>query len=464
MTPGAAEYELSARWQLLCDIYLPLKATGTFWRLSRPTKPREPSQGWKLHISATILEACDLFERVAPFLTSRDVRFKAPGSLADLINLNSGLKYGFWQVGKFLTVYPSTDAEAVGLARELHELTREFTPVAVPFDKRFLPGSSVFYRYGAFERVEMKNADGAILPAVRNLSGELVYDDCLKAVPEWLGDPFSKPAESAERDSTDEVTPLVTTYKVFSAVRQRGKGGTYRALDLSAAPPRFCIVKEGRRHGEVFWNGQDGFQLVCHEARVLGHLGKIYAGAPQFISSFEAHGNFYLVMEFVEGASLSSLMKRRRRRFSVRRILAFGAEIARIIEEIHRAGWVWNDCKPSNLIVTKDRRLRPIDFEGAYPIGQSAPFNWKSRRFSKPGKERPSSATDDLYALGAVLYFLLTGKFYDPGAPAAIGKFRRRVPRRLEKIISGLLNAHDLKENPAASEIRRQFEKELNLL
>ena len=55
--------EFSLRWQRLCGVYLPFKADGTFWRFSRVSKPQEAAQGWKLHISATILEACDLFEK-----------------------------------------------------------------------------------------------------------------------------------------------------------------------------------------------------------------------------------------------------------------------------------------------------------------------------------------------------------------------------------------------------------------
>ncbi len=453
--------EFSMRWQQLCSIYLPFQSDGTFWRVSRPTNPGEPAQGWKLHISATVLQACDLFEKVAPFLVSRNVRFKAPESLRELIKLNSGLDYGYWQVGKFLTVYPPTDTEAVELARQLDELTREFISIAVPFDQQYLPSSSVFYRYGAFEEIEMKTEDGATLPAVRNLAGELVPDDRFQPVPEWLNDPFQNKQEVAEGVSEVVETPLLTTYKVFRAITQRGKGGTYQALDLSADKPRFCIVKEGRRNGEVFWNGQDGYRLVENEQKVLKALGGIYKGVPQYFASFEAFGNFYLVMEYVEGKSLREMMKFRRRRFSVRQVLAYSVEIAGIIEEIHQAGWIWNDCKPANLIVTKDKSLRPIDFEGAYPAGQTAPFDWRSHAFSKPRKKQTSAEADELYALGAVIYFLLTGKFYNPKAPTAIEKLRRRVPKELKEIVIDLLNADLSNKKTTAAEVRRKFGKVL---
>src|SRR5215210_1942189 len=115
---------LEQRWQELCERYLPLSAKDSIWRYHRAYSPQEPTQGWKLHVSATVLNACKVLERVAPFLIARSVNFKAPRSLAELMKINSGLYYGYSQIGKFITVYTRTPAEAVSLARALHQMTR----------------------------------------------------------------------------------------------------------------------------------------------------------------------------------------------------------------------------------------------------------------------------------------------------------------------------------------------------
>ena len=57
----AKAYQLGRHWHLLCERYLPIKFEHSIWRQSRESKPQDPPQGWKLHISATIFEACDLF-------------------------------------------------------------------------------------------------------------------------------------------------------------------------------------------------------------------------------------------------------------------------------------------------------------------------------------------------------------------------------------------------------------------
>lgn len=430
---------LTNRWQLVCEKYLPLANNDSIWRMNRLAKQTEPSQGWKLHISATVLEACDLFESVAPFLTAEGVQFKAPKSLTELSKLNSGLHYRYVQVGKIITVYPESEKQAVQLARKLHNRTKEFIAVRVPFDEQFLPGSSVFYRYGAFTTVEKADENGNLIQVIKNSHGEDVPDDRFRAVPEWVSDPFRKNGKRKKGGAHSLETPLETTYRVFKAITQRGKGGTYQALDLSGDEPRLCVVKEGRRYGEIDFDGQDGYSLLENEWLVLNELGKVYSGAPSPFSSFDIEDNFYLAMEYVEGKNLNNLLKYRERRLSIRQIAKYAVEITRIVNEIHEAGWIWNDCKPGNLIVTGDKTLRPVDFEGSYPIGEKNPFNWKTKWFSKPANGASDGKSEDVYAIGAVLYFLLTGNPYDPDAPVPISKFRRNVPKPMSEIVEQLL-------------------------
>ena len=108
---------LNSHWRQLSREYLPLTVNGSMWRFSRQPEDEDPDQGWKLHVSATVLSASDVFEAVSPFLRNRRAMFKAPVSLYELFKLNSGTLYGYSQVGKFLTVYPRSSDEASLLAR-----------------------------------------------------------------------------------------------------------------------------------------------------------------------------------------------------------------------------------------------------------------------------------------------------------------------------------------------------------
>ncbi len=457
---------LCNRWQELRKRYLPVTQNDSIWSFSRAQMRSDPEQGWKLHISASLLTACDVMQRVAPFLQSRRVLFKAPSSLPTLGQINRGLDGGYSQVGKFITVYPQSDEEAVSLARQLHKLTLGLSAPVVPFDTKFRPEGCVYYRYGGFKQLEIENPDGTRTRAIQNPDGELVPDlfQGEQAEPSWVINPFARKRLSRNLKTPDN--PLKTTYQVFRALSQRGKGGVYQAIDLSVNPPRLCVLKEGRRGGELSWDGRDGKWRIRNEERVLKLLQAAGVNVPLIYSSFEADGHYYLTTEFIEGEDLHQILSKRRRRLTVAQVLRYGIELSQIISQVHAAGWVWRDCKPGNLIVTKERKLMPLDFEGACPVDRPDPLMWNTAGFSPPELRDlgpvQSGAPEDLYAIGAIIYFLLTGRLLDASNPAPISELRRNVPSRLCDIVAELIVSNP-QERPAAQAVTDRLRAVLSL-
>ena len=281
-------------WQQLCDAYLPIGAKRSIWRCSRERNADDPLQGWKLHVSGTILSACPIFRSIAPYLKRCDILFKAPKSLAELHKLNSGIYYGFCQIGKFVTVYPQSTEAAADVASKLHALTAKFAAPMVPYDNALRNRSCVYYRYGSFSwRLKTTFRKRRVL-AIARPDGNLVPDSRgpRAAVPHWLADPF----QSVRSQAALEVeTPLETDYTGYEALTQRGRGGIYQARDISSVPRKLCVIKEGRRYGETDWLGRDGFFRIKREAEVL-RLTRT-AGVPRVLRTFRANGCYYLVME-----------------------------------------------------------------------------------------------------------------------------------------------------------------------
>lgn len=446
-------------WQELCERYLPVRLKDSQWRYSRIPQPDDPEQGWKLHIPATVLNAHSVLEKVAPLLIAEGVQFKAPSSLGELANINTGLHHGYSQIGKFITVYPVTNSEAVSLATQLHELTQNFPAPVIPFDKRYKPGSNVYYRYGAFKSLKLVTSDGKLVQALRQPDGKLVPDlrDSEQAKPDWVDDLF--PQQSPSSLPTQTHNPLITSYKTFRALSQRGKGGVFQAIDLSAKPPRFCLLKEGRRHGELSWDGRDGYWRVKQEERVLVQLFKLGVAVPEVYASFELDGNRYLVTEFIAGESLQSLLDKQQKRLSISRALGYGIEIAKLLDSIHSVGWVWRDCKPANLILTKSGRWRPVDFEGACSVNQPDEFWWRTPAYTAPAdraaSKTRSSVFDDLYALGVILYQMLTGRLPEVQALVPVEKLRRGVPAEVRQVVMELLSVEATQHNSGKAIARR---------
>lgn len=384
-------------------------------------------------------------------LVARGTSFKAPRSLIEIGKLNSGLSYGYSQIGKVVTVYPCDDDEAVFLAQRLHELTKDLAAPAVPFDLRFGDRGNVYYRHGAFEDLQLSQ-NGRDVSAVYDAGGELVPDVREQPKPDWVSDPF----ETYKPKSRTSGQRSESSIRVLKVLAQRGKGGVYVALDFTSGSPRLCLLKEGRKNGELTWDGRDGAWRVRHEAQVLSRLSSGGVAVPRVLSSFEVGRNFYLLMEFLEGETLHEKLISRSRRLTVPQVLIYGIQLARFIEQMHKAGWVWRDCKPKNLIVTRNGRLIPIDFEGAAPVSQTDPIRWGTLGFMAPEVIRGSAGTgvaDDLYALGSMLFLLLTGQMPDSERPLSIQKFRRRVPARFCGLIE-LLLANEAANRPAAAAAR----------
>ncbi len=435
---NASARKAEREWQQLCDAYLPIRVKGSIWRGSRDRNRDDLSQGWKLHVSATILSACPVFRLIAPYLKRRNIWFKAPKSLAELHKLNSGIFYGFSQIGKFVTIYPQSAEGAAAIASDLHALTAKFAAPTVPYDNVLRNRSCVYYRYGSFSlRLKTTFRKKRVL-AIARPDGKLVQDlrEPRAAVPRWLTDPF-QPARS--QAALELATPLETDYTDYEALGQRGRGGVYQARDVSSVPVKLCVIKEGRRDGETDWLGRDGFIRIKREAQVLRSTG--IAAAPQVIRTFRANGCYYLVMERISGKPLQQVLASRQR-MSARRMLDYCAQMARIVADIHAAGWAWRDCKPDNFLVEKNHKLRVLDFEGACRLDETDPPWGATPGYTPPRRSWDSGSQEamDLYALGTSIMQLIARTESPINLASAFRREikKRNLPPRLIKMIQSL--------------------------
>ena len=366
-----------------------------------------------------MLSGVEVYLRARPILRRFDVPYKIPAHLGFLAQLNAG--FPFSQIGKFLTVYPRTEGDAIALVDALHRATRGTSGPKVPYDARYRKNSLVFYRYGAF-RGSTKNLTGVI----RNPDGKRYQDKRAPgaAIPRWLKDPFHK--ERAKLRKPDG--PIGVELLVFKAKAQRGKGGVYEAVDLSVSPARIVIIKEGRRHGETDWEGRDGCARIEQEARVLRALRRADVPVAEVFREFTQGGNRYLVLEKISGRSLIASNKMQPAKFSWRRAGKILTQLKPVLSKIHAAGWVWRDCKPSHILLHRGT-VRLIDFEGACRIDETDVLTWGSPNYVPPiyhGKfcRRPGTMEDD-YALGVIAFQFATGEFPPLGSRRRHALFHR---------------------------------------
>ncbi|MBT2446557.1 class IV lanthionine synthetase LanL [Streptomyces sp. ISL-43] len=394
--------------------------TGEFWCHVRPGDAVRRTQGWKLHVSATPLSAPLVLARSAQVLTAHRAPFKFAASPARVAALVSG-RFARGGGGKFITVYPVDDTQFRLLAEELHRATVGLPGPAVLSDRRYLPDSQVYYRYGVFAAAPELTADGAFAARLRDPEGRPVPDErnAWYSPPSWAGDPFpGRPVAPARSTATAKPVLLHERYLVRGAIQHSNKGGVFRAEDTATGAQ--VVVKQARPHVGAGLEGLDVRDLLRREAALLERFGKRFPDrVPRVVEVFEQQGSTFLVAESVPGATL--------RRTVAERLIREGAgcpdertadslvrQLLDLVAAAHELGVTLHDFNPNNVMVTPDGQLRLIDLEMAaeegerWVLGATPGYTAPELRAADPVAPAFGPGVD-LYALGATVLHALTG-------------------------------------------------------
>jgi tRNA A-37 threonylcarbamoyl transferase component Bud32 len=411
----------------------PADDAGVWWTFVRHRGWPTLGQGWKLHVSATVESAEAVLGRALPILLASTASFKVVASPRRLRQLNTAGTQPS-AVGKFLTVYPPSDDEAVRLASALDVATRGLKGPEVASDRRLRPDGVVSYRYGGFSRRLMQRPAGAIVSALEAPDGKLVADerDTGFALPEWVRDVFVD--AGVVREPAASTALVADRFAPLMRIRSSARGRVEVAVDSVALRPR--VLKRAFASAEPDHAGRGPRDWLIHEADVLRRLGPCGL-APRLFDTIEEDGDLVLVMEHIQGGTLRERLSESRAKcnpVSYRLVLDWGRQLARQLQQLHERGLVFRDLKPENVIVTPVGQLRLIDFElataiadtdhciGTGTIGYCSPESLRSQ---------PVAVTDDVYSLGVTLYVAVTGA--EPGlAPYPLDVLRNRPPRLLD--------------------------------
>ncbi|MDQ4143724.1 MAG: protein kinase, partial [Actinomycetota bacterium] len=386
-----------------------------------------------------------------PILLAEPITFKVAASTDILRALNSG--EWFSQVGKFITVYPSDDGQAVRFAVALDEATSGMPGPDIPSDRPLRPGSRVHYRYGGFGGLTVQNRLGEILPALRTPNGELVPDlrRTIYQPPDWVVDPFLEAGVAVELPMPN---PLVgERYLIVAVLYRSAQSAVYLAVDLVHA--RRCVLKQAAAGGPMGAVGREHGNRLRHEAEILERLAPDPC-FPAVLDLIEQSNSLYLVMEYIPGETLEQHIVGIAvigRTVPGPRVIAWGRELAAMLAKVHAAGLVYRDLKSANVLVTPTGSLRLIDFDVACEQGHAGVPGIGTRGYISPQQYAGASTavSDDVYSLGALLAYIATAA--EPSqAPRPFGLLDRPLSVLNPRITSALSNviARCLAPDPAA--------------
>jgi serine/threonine protein kinase len=207
-----------------------------------------------------------------------------------------------------------------------------------------------------------------------------------------------------------------------------------------------------------------GLSRFLDESRTLASFR--HPNIVRVLRFFEANRTAYMVMEFVSGQPLGEWI-RSRRPLPQGAVMAIAGPLLDGLEVVHRTGYLHRDIKPSNIFIREDGSPVLLDFGSARSATSGSeltaivtPGYAPIEQYHSQGQQGPWS---DLYALGGVLYWMITGKRpveavarvrQDMLPPAAQAADRSRYSAELLAAIDWALTPHEERRPQSVGELR----------
>ena len=258
---------------------------------------------------------------------------------------------------------------------------------------------------------------------------------------------------------------LVGSYKVTDKIGEGGMGAVFKGIDLMLE--REVAIKMLRPELASQPQVVERFRSEAVTLAKLNHpnIATLYS----FLRQGE---DFFMVMEFVRGETLDSLIRRSGAMPSDRAI-ALLCQALEGIDHAHRMGIIHRDVKPANMMLTETGTLKVMDFGIARVLGTSRMTKQGNIvgtiEYMSPEQVRglETDARSDIYSLGILLYEMLTGRVpfssdseYDlmkmqiEDAPEPPRVFSPHIPQAVEQAIMRSLAKRSEARFQGAAEFR----------
>jgi eukaryotic-like serine/threonine-protein kinase len=216
------------------------------------------------------------------------------------------------------------------------------------------------------------------------------------------------------------MSQTIGNYQILSELGRGGMGVVYKAFEPALSRHvALKMLNEGIAHDQGL------VERFYREARAMATLND--PNVVQIHAVGEHQGQPFFVMEFVDGESLSTRLKRER--LSVKEARRIIAQAASGLQAAHERGLIHRDIKPGNLMLTANKGLVKVtDFGIALKEGSAERLTGTGGIVGTPGYLSPEAclgeALDvrtDIFALGVVFFEMLTGRLpFDDKSPYAL--------------------------------------------
>jgi serine/threonine protein kinase len=270
-------------------------------------------------------------------------------------------------------------------------------------------------------------------------------------------------------------TILRGRYRLNNIEGQGGMGNVYQAEDLRL-PGRLCAIKEVQPELNATQEMREQEQAqFLGEASFLARLD--HPNLPKVSDFFTEGEHEYLVMDYVPGKNLKEMIddsKLRGKPLELSVVLAWVKQIVDALDYLHSQDppILHRDIKPSNIKLTPDERIKVVDFGLAKLMvdddsrtitviqGRGTAYYTPLEQYG--GESGHTDARSDIYALGATIYHLLSGRpppeakqrFLNPEALQPLNKLNKQVTSTLSDVVDWALEMHPDDRPSSIAELR----------
>jgi outer membrane protein assembly factor BamB/tRNA A-37 threonylcarbamoyl transferase component Bud32 len=269
--------------------------------------------------------------------------------------------------------------------------------------------------------------------------------------------------ESTKHLGADQQLPQGTVlegrYFIEGVIGIGGMGAVYHARDLRFRVEKRVAVKEMVNQARDALVRETIVQNFEREANILATLN--HSSIPKIHDYFTIEDRSYLVMEYIEGNNLETILNQTQGFISEAQIINWALALCEVLHYLHThepQPIVFRDMKPSNVVITPSNQIVLVDFGIAKTFQADQKGTMIGTEGYSPPEQYRGEATPrvDIYALGATLHHLLTRK--DPRieppftfAERPIRETNPAVSMELELVVNTALqyNATDRFESAA---------------
>jgi serine/threonine-protein kinase len=262
-------------------------------------------------------------------------------------------------------------------------------------------------------------------------------DETVPLTPEQVqaardGEPPAVQARAARQGGRQEPSyrNIIEGYELLKKLGEGGMGGVFLAREKSSG--RHVAIKVLRMQ---LARDEEYVTRLAREAKLAAKLEH-----PNIVRAFEtgeSNGQHYLVMDYVDGKTLSDVLKTRGL-LKEKEALGMILQVSRALACAHIEGIVHRDIKPDNIMLTADGTAKLADLGLAKKVDSETALTQTGTTMGTPDYMSPEQARgekdldtrSDIYSLGATLFHLVTGRppFEGPSPGVVIAKRLTELP------------------------------------